>query len=385
MLLPTAGTLAWASRPGGMGFPPKCTARMAVPRRAGRPRYENQLLPFGKNDSGYNSCIQLPARVPAAVGAGRGAAEHPAGLWVETPVETMIGSQEIASHSARVPVPDSLAASLYRESGAEKFGLTAAAFAAVLEEVAGKYLSAAAGGDEVAEFLSRLRLTELALARGCARGNEAAWEFFLNRYRERLYGAAYSLVPSDANARELADSLYADLWGTRTGEGGRISKLNSYTGRGSLEGWLRAILAQEYVNRFRRQRRSVSLEEQTEAGVQFQSEEHDPAEAVDPRLVKATDEALASLPAEDRFILANYYLDGRTLAEIARLLGVHESTISRRLERIVTATRKTIRARLISFGMSRTEAGKSMEIEVTELSVEVRRQLLQEDGGKSVP
>ncbi len=297
----------------------------------------------------------------------------------------MIGSQEIACRTSRVAVRESLAAKLYSESGAEKFGLTASAFTAILEEVAGKYLPAAAGVREVTEFLSRLRLAELALARGCALGNDAAWEAFLNRYREKLYGAAYSLVPAEANARELADSLYADLWGTRTGEGGRISKLNSYTGRGSLEGWLRAILAQEYVNRFRRQRRTVSLEEQTEAGVQFQAEQPDPAQGVDPRLPKATDEVLASLPAEDRFILANYYLDGRTLAKIARLLGVHESTISRKLEKIVTTTRKAIRARLIGLGMSRKEADQSMEVEAAEVAVEVRRRLLQEEGGENVP
>ncbi len=295
----------------------------------------------------------------------------------------MIGSQEIASRTARVA--DSLAARLYGESGAEKFGLTPGAFIAILEEVAGKYLSATARPQEVEGFLSRLRIAELALARGCALGNDAAWESFLNRYREKLYGAAYSLLPAEANARELADSLYADLWGTRTGEGGRISKLTSYTGRGSLEGWLRAILAQEYVNRFRRQRRSVSLEEQTEAGVQFQAEQRDPTQAVDPRLAKATDTALASLPAEDRFILANYYLDGRTLAEIAGLMGVHESTISRKLEKIVTGTRKAIRAGLIGLGMSREEADQSMEAEVTEIPVQVRGRLLQEDEGKNVP
>ena len=83
-------------------------------------------------------------------------------------------------------------------------------------------------------------------------------------------------MQGDPNARELADSLYADLYGTRTADGRRISKLNSFTGRGSLEGWLRAVLAQEYVNRFRRQQRLVSLEEQVEAGVQFEAEAPDP-------------------------------------------------------------------------------------------------------------
>ncbi len=297
----------------------------------------------------------------------------------------MSGSQETATRPTKIDIPESLSAQLHREAGAEKFGLKQQAFADVLQEVASKYLPATPSPKEVLDFLTHLRIEELALARGCALGNESAWEIFLTRYREKLFNAAYSIVQGDANARELADSLYADLYGTRTSDGGRISKLNSFTGRGSLEGWLRAVLAQEYVNRFRRQQRLVSLEEQTEAGAQFEAEAPDPTQAIDARLREVTDQALGSLAAEDKFILANYYLDGRTLAEIARLLGVHESTISRKLEKITTATRKAILTGLMKRGMSRNEAEQTMVIEITELSVDVRRRLMQEKGHQTVP
>ncbi len=298
----------------------------------------------------------------------------------------MTGNQETATRLATVSVPDSLAARLYHDAGAERFGLSPQTFAGALEEVARQYLAATASPSEVCDFLGRLRVEDLALARGCALGSETAWEIFLTRYREKLYGAAHSLVPGDANARELADSLYADLYGTRTAEGrGRISKLSSYTGRGSLEGWLRAVLAQEYVNRFRRQQRLVSLEEQTEAGAQFEAAAPDPAEAVDPRVREATDEVLESLAAEDKFILVSYYLDERTLAEIARLVGVHESTISRKLDKVTAWTRKAILSALVKRGMSRKEAEQAMEVEVTELSVDVRRRLMQEKRQETVP
>ena len=224
-------------------------------------------------------------------------------------------------------------------------------------------------------------MEELALARACALGSEIAWEIFLTRYREKLFSAAHTVVQGDANARELADSLYADLYGTRTADGKRISKLNSFTGRGSLEGWLRAVLAQEYVNRFRREQRLVSLEEQSDAGVQFEADTPDPAQALDARLLEATDQALDSLVPEDKFILANYYLDDRTLAETARLLGVHESTISRKVEKITAAVRKSILSGLMKRGMSRKEAEQTMEVEVTELTPDVRRRLMQEKGG----
>ena len=297
----------------------------------------------------------------------------------------MSRSQETATCLAMAAIPESLSTKLYRQAGAERFGLAHQDFASILQEVAAKYLPADASPSEVLELLTNLRVEELALARSCARGNEAAWEIFLNRYREKLYNAAHSIAPEDSAARDLADSLYADLYGTRTTDGRRVSKLNSFTGRGSLEGWLRAVLAQEYVNRYRQQQRLVSLEERTEAGVQFQAEDPDPAQALDSRLEEATDQALASLAAEDKFVLAGYYLDGRTLADIARLLGVHESTVSRRLEKITASTRKAIRAGLLKRGMSSKEAEQAMEIEVSEFSLDVRRRLVQEKGQQTVP
>ena len=289
----------------------------------------------------------------------------------------MRSAQQIATCPATPAVPEWVAAKLYRQAGAERFGLARQDFAVILQEVAAKYLPADPDQSEVLELLTNLRLEELALARGCAQGNEAAWEIFLDRYREKLYSAAHSIAAEDSAARDLADSLHADLYGTRTSDGRRVSKLESFTGRGSLEGWLRAVLAQEYVNRYRRQQRLVSLEEQTEAGVQFQAEEPDPALALDSRLEEATDQALASLAAEDKFILASYYLDGGTLAEIARLLGVHESTVSRRLDKITISTRKAILAGLIKRGMSSREAEQTMQVEVSEFSVDVRRRLVE--------
>jgi RNA polymerase sigma-70 factor (ECF subfamily) len=297
----------------------------------------------------------------------------------------MSGSQETATRPSKINIPEMLATQLHRQAGGAKFGLTLRDFASILQEVATQYLPANASASEVADFVTHLRVEELALARACALGSETAWEIFLTRYREKLFSAAHSIVQGDANAREMADSLYADLYGTRTSDGRRISKLNSFTGRGSLEGWLRAVLAQEYVNRFRRQQRLVSLEEQAEAGAQFEVETPDPTQAIDARLREATDEALASLAAEDKFILASYYLDDRTLAETARLLGVHESTISRTVEKITAATRMTILSGLMKRGMSRKEAEQTMEVEVTELSLDVRRRLMQEKGQQTVP
>ncbi len=285
-----------------------------------------------------------------------------------------------SAQPARVFAPEtaSLVTELYARARGETFGLDANAFAVILQEIAERYLPAEATPGEVRGLYAGLRVEELVLARACAAGNESAWEAFLLRYREKLYDIALHLAREESAARELADSLYADLYGTGTREGKRVSKLASYTGRGSLEGWLRTVLAQEYVNRYRRHRRLVSLDEETEAGAQFAASDPEPAVAVDPRLESATGEALAALPAEDRFVLASYYLDGRTLAEIARMLGVHESTISRKLDKLSKSLRKQILAALGRRGMSRRQAEETLEVDVRDLRVDIRRRLAQE-------
>jgi RNA polymerase sigma-70 factor, ECF subfamily len=267
---------------------------------------------------------------------------------------------------------------LHAKSGCEKVGLTGESFAAILCEVTAKYLEPTATRSDARTFLLTLRVEELALARACAAGNNSAWELFLIRYREKLYQSALRIAREDSAARDLADSLYAELYGTNTRDGERVSKLASFTGRGSLEGWLRTVLAQEFVNRYRRTKRLVSLDEENEDGERFAAAEPGPVSSTDSRLESATDAALAVLPSEDRVVLSAYYLDGRTLAEIAHMLGVHESTISRKVDKLAKTLRKKILAGMMQQGMSRRQAEEAMEVDVRDVQVNIRRSLAQE-------
>jgi len=286
------------------------------------------------------------------------------------------------------------ATSLYDRSGAAAYGLSAEQFASILDEILRKHLqqnpsSISMSPDNVAakklDFCGALRLEELALARACASGNERAWQDFISRYRQKLHSMALHITRDAAHAAELADSLYADLFGLNGRDGVRSSKLLSYTGRGSLEGWLRTVMAQEFINRYRKQKRTVSLEEQAEEGLQFAAAVPEPAYVSDRRLETATDEALAELSSEDRFTLASYYLDGRTLAEIARTLGLHESSVSRRLDRLSTGLRKRILGGLRTQGMTHAQAAEALETDVRDVQVNLRARLMQDSAAKTFP
>lgn len=269
------------------------------------------------------------------------------------------------------------AATHYAESGAARFGIDVAGLAALLAEVLGQR-----GADVEAEaVLAGLRLEELVLARACVAGHDGAWDIFLARYRSAMYDAAYRIAHDDSSARALADSLYADLYGlTEHGEI-RASKLRYYLGRGSLAGWLRTVIAQEYVNQYRKTKRETSLDAAVEDGQQFAADNSE-TPLLDGRVEAATSAELAAVEADERFLLAAYFLDHRTLLEISKVLGVHESTVSRKLERATSSLRKGIRKRLIEAGMSSRQADEAMQdIDVRDFQIKVRETLGQDRGG----
>ncbi|HLY42693.1 MAG TPA: sigma-70 family RNA polymerase sigma factor [Terracidiphilus sp.] len=266
----------------------------------------------------------------------------------------------------------------YDESDGSKYGITLELFEGIVAAVIGRYAAGAAEEERLA-LVASLRIEELVLARACTAGNETAWNAFLNRFRAPLYEAAYRIARDETMGRELADELYAELYGMPNREGKCISKLDYYMGRGSLEGWLRTVLAQQHVNRFRAKARDVSLDEQVEGGASFAAPAAEPQPEPNGVLSAAVAEALAEATAEERFLLASYYLDQRRLADIARQLGVHESTISRKLDKLTGALRKRIRKRMQATGMHPRRCDELMEqIDVRDMNVNVSANLRQE-------
>lgn len=269
-----------------------------------------------------------------------------------------------------------LSAELFQRSGGLAYGLSLKLFVAILENVVSRTEDMKGSSkQQIASFLSSLKLDELALAQGCVAGNQHAWDVFLTKYRESIYQSARSITRNETTGRDLADSLYAELYGLGPADD-RRSKLALYSGRGSLAGWLRMVLAQSYINQIRAGKRVVSIEEEEEEhGRQFPAAPTAPTAPTDSRIKDATDEVLKALPAEERFLLASYFLDGRRLAEIGRTLGVHESTISRKMEKLLSDVRKRIRKALERRGMSRRQAEEALETDVRDLEFDVASRL----------
>ena len=191
--------------------------------------------------------------------------------------------------------------------------------------------------------MSASHTEDLELARQCAAGDEQAWERFILEFRPLLYRAADALDRT-GGAREVADSLYADLYGLQEKDGERRSLFRYFQGRSSLGTWLRAVLAQRYVDHLRAQRRVEPLPEEASAP-------DVPAPDPDrPRYLalvrQALGQAVGRLAARDRLRLACYYVQELTLAETGRVLHEHEATASRQLARTRRALREDVEREL---------------------------------------
>jgi RNA polymerase sigma-70 factor (ECF subfamily) len=288
---------------------------------------------------------------------------------IAAPKTETVSAQVAAAAPAPAAVPKfpaSLAAAVercWRKAAAPAdWNLTREQFQGALERSAAKRFPGAQpitekDAKKIEAHLDALHAADLALACACSLGSPAAWDFFVAQFRPELYRAARAIAgfgsAQDGNARELADSLYADLYGLRESEGRRKSLFDYFHGRSKLGTWLHAVLAQRHVDEIRRTRRTEPLENKEGdenihiAALRAPSLEHDPQQ--DPErtnnlaiLQAALTAALGSLDPSDRLRLAYYYADDRTLAEIGRLLGEHEATVSRKLER----TRRDVRARV---------------------------------------
>jgi RNA polymerase sigma-70 factor (ECF subfamily) len=218
--------------------------------------------------------------------------------------------------------------------------------------------------EEISKFVDEMQADDLCLIIACERGDESAWNDLVERFTATVRSAARSASANEDAAEDLAQSIWAELYGLRERKDGKpAGKLAYYSGRGSLAGWLRAVVAQLAVDVFRKQSRLVQTEEDTDLdrlareaqvgeGQPMLAGVPNPEESMSNRFAQADmqqalNKAVQELPAEDRLLVKLYYFDNLRLREAGAVLGVHEATASRRLTRIQTDLRKRVMKILI--------------------------------------
>ena len=249
----------------------------------------------------------------------------------------------------------------------------------------------------ITDFIDQLQVDDLCLVIACERGEASAWNDLVEGYSPTVRSAARSVAGSEDVAEDLAQSIWAELHGLRVRDDGRpASKLAYYSGRGSLAGWLRAVVAQLAVDQHRKQSRLIQTEEDGDfdrlARGEVEGNEARAAASLslnpesalsDKRERSEMESALArsmkDLSDEDRLLVKLYYFDNLRLREAGAVLGVHEATASRRLTRIHGELRQRVENILIKErGWSKAETETSFAEIALHLETDIEPMLVVE-------
>ena len=237
----------------------------------------------------------------------------------------------------------------------------------------------------IADYFASLNCDDLCLAVACARGDEAAWADFYRDYRSYLVNIARTMTQDAGAAEQLADSTFAELYGLRESAGMRVSKFSFYSGRGSLRGWLRAVVFQLSADQHRQTSRLVQTEEPEDIERLASAEAAERAVAPEVPFVNdryrngvadALRRAIGELEARERLLLAYYYYEEMTLREIGQLFDVHEATISRWLTKVQKRLRKLVEKSLTrDHRFNRREVAEAIALAAEEMNHSVREHL----------
>jgi RNA polymerase sigma-70 factor, ECF subfamily len=285
---------------------------------------------------------------------------------------------------------------LHEQAQAARWNLNVEQFRFALERAVRKRMSGSGLTPlEREEFLSTLHVEDLALAHACAIGQETAWESFVEKYRPYLRAAAAAILQTSSTsgeARELADSLFAELYGLADGKTGERSLFRYFHGRSSMKTWLRAVLAQRHIDAIRAAKKFESLDEPDGDGKLREPAQTGVAPLADPhrgRYVQLFQVALAAalgrIEARDRERLRLYYVEEKTLAEIGKKLGEHESSVSRNLDRIRRELKESVeeilKKPLPGPSLSEEQIALCFEYAAEEVPIDLGKLLKQRDPG----
>ena len=150
------------------------------------------------------------------------------------------------------------------------------------------------------------------MARLCSEGDRQAEEELYTRYAARVYTLCRRYAGGADEAKDLMqDALLKAL--------DRISTY-TYTGKGSLYGWISRIAINLALNQIKRRRwRTVSLDKGVEDNLPEPS-----AQEVEAIPQEKLLEWIAGLPDMRKAVFNLYCLDGYSHKEIAEMLGISE-------------------------------------------------------------
>jgi len=198
-------------------------------------------------------------------------------------------------------------------------------------------------------FVRGLHTDDLFLTLACSRASNAGWQRFSSLYRHYLADLSRRLIGRGLDPEDLSDAIWIDLFlPDRSGQ----SRIASYDGRSSLATWLRVIVCNRIVNeRLRRGSHLIDIEgipEPADLSAQQEMEARLRLNRYGSMILECFQRVSKRLSPRDCLILLLRYDQELQLGQIGRLFSVHQSTITRQMDRALANLRTDLLSSLAS-------------------------------------
>ena len=180
--------------------------------------------------------------------------------------------------------------------------------------------------------------SEAALVRRCQAGDEMAFREIVERHQSKVFSIIYGIVRHRNDAEDIAQQVFTKVY----------FSIRGFDLRSSLLTWMYKITVNECYDYLRKQkvRRLVYESDMSEEEARRLENTEVPdsrRQSVDERLEKKDYilKLLTKVPEEERMLLIEKEVEGRTVEELSAATGLNENTIKVKLFR---ARQKLVKA-----------------------------------------
>ena len=160
-------------------------------------------------------------------------------------------------------------------------------------------------------------MNELQLIEGCRKGERRAQKELYDAYSRKMMGVCLRYVNDRETARDLLQDGFIKIF----------TSIGQYTGKGSFEGWMKRIMINTAMEKFRKNSPLQIVEELPE----IEDNEDIDEEVSIPEEVLA--DFVNQLPERYKMVFNLYVIEEMSHKDIAALLGINEGTSKSNLAR----------------------------------------------------
>lgn len=155
-------------------------------------------------------------------------------------------------------------------------------------------------------------MSEADLIKACISGNPLAQKQLYEKYSRKMMGVCLRYAGDYDEAKDILQDGFIKLF----------EKLNTFSGTGSFEGWMRRIFVNTSLDYFRKNKQEKQMLDIDDVGFFLSVKELITDEIAAEDLMKM----LQRIPAGYRTVFNLFAIEGYSHKEIGEMLGITEST-----------------------------------------------------------